>query len=119
MTKATISANEGVTPDTGEVDSLHQTTNRLVTWVRLCESEQGKTMGMGVNLSETPIPIEDGVLRKPLGRLVHACPVDTPVGNNPLGLTLHKLKRADTSKPLLVVGEEGVVVVGKSAHETL
>ena len=119
MTTDTLTADYGVTPDTVVRYSLHLATNRLVTWVRLCESEQGKTMGMGVNLSETPIPIEDGVLRKRLGRLVHACPVDTPVGNNPLGLTLHKLKRADTSKPLLVVGEKGVVVVRNSSHVAL
>ena len=74
---------------------------------------------MGVNLSETPIPFEDGVTRKRLGRLVHACPVDSPVGNNPLSLTLNKLKRADSGNPLLVVGEEGVVVVGNSSHVTL
>jgi len=47
------------------------------------------TKGMGVILAETPIPLEDGVLRGRLGRLVNASPVDTKVGYYTLSLTLY------------------------------
>jgi hypothetical protein len=53
---------------------------------------------MGVILSETPIPFEDGVLTNGLGGLVNACPVDTKVGHNTLCLTLNQLERADSGK---------------------
>ena len=62
------------------------------------------TKGMGVILSETPIPFEDGLLTNGLGGLVDAGPVNTKVGHNTLRLALDQLKRTDSGE--LLRGEE-------------
>lgn len=102
VTPVTISATTGVTPDTeGKIIVLDKYLRILLLIGRL---NQPITKGMGVILSETPIPFEDGVLTNELGGLVDAGPVNTKVGYNTLCLALDQLKRTDTGKFLR--GEE-------------
>ena len=96
MTAVTISAWEGVTPDTaGKIIVLGKYLH--TKWMGL-RFGQAITKGMGVILSEPPIPFEDGVLTNGLGGLVDAGPVDTKVGHNTLCLALDQLKFADTGQ---------------------
>ncbi len=92
VTNTTISGNEEVTPDSRRRRFIASDNNPLIIWRRQGTLEPRNVKGMGVFLSETPIPFEDGVMRKRLNRLIHACPVDAPVGNNTLSLAFHQLK---------------------------
>ena len=90
MTAVTISAWEGVTPDTER--KIIVLGKYLGFWMVLLSSGQPITKGMGVILSETPTPFEDGALSNGLGGLVDAGPVNTKVGYNALCLALDQLK---------------------------